>query len=357
MRTFDTSIIDRWMKAVWQRRGTDLHCTVGAPPVGRFDGRLEAIEGAPVLEGDDIERIVATLLGRESYDAFLEERQHDFGFDWGGEARVRANAFFQRGHVALSLRIIPDTIPTVAELGLPAICDRLVDLPQGLVIVTGPTGAGKTTSLAALIDAINTRRPAHVITVEEPIEFVHHHKRSLVNQREVGVDCTSFESALRAALREDPDVLLVGEMRDLETIAIALTMAETGHLVFATMHTNDAAQSMDRIVDVFPAASQNQIRVQLAGSLAAVISQRLLPRIGGGRVAAFEILIATSGVRNLVRDGKSAQLRNMITTGASAGMQTLESSLAEHVLARTIDYETALAASLFSKELQERVGR
>jgi twitching motility protein PilT len=357
MRIIDTSPVDAWLGATWERGCTDLHCTADAPPVARVDGSLEPVEGARVLSAGDTEQIVRTLLGIEAFAEFERDKHHDFSFNWGDRARVRANAFFQRGNVALALRIIPDVIPTMDDLGLPDVVNKLVDLPQGLVIVTGPTGAGKTTTLASVIDTINQRRAAHVITVEEPIEFVHHHKRALVNQREVGVDCPSFEGALRAALREDPDVLLVGEMRDLETISIALTMAETGHLVFATMHTNDAAQSVDRIVDVFPAESQNQIRVQLAGSLAAVLSQRLLPHVGGGRIAAFEVLIATPAVRNLIRDGKSAQLRNIISTGGPAGMQTLEMSLAELVNDGLVDVEDALGTSMYPKELEQRLDR
>jgi len=355
MHRIDTSSIDTALQAVWDRRGTDVHFTADSPPLGRVDGELEPIPGLAPLSAAETAKVVARLLDDDAMAIFEREKQVDFSFDWGGTARIRANAFLQRGTTALALRIIPDAIPTFEQLGLPPICDQLVDLPQGLVIVTGPTGAGKTTTLAAIINVINERRSAHVITVEEPIEFIHHHKRCAVNQREVGVDCTSFESALRSALREDPDVLLVGEMRDLETIAIALTMAETGHLVFATMHTNDAAQSVDRIVDVFQAESQNQIRVQLAGSLAAVISQRLLPRKTGGRVAAFEVLTASPAVRNLIRDGKSAQLRNMISTGAGAGMQTLESALADLVTSGAIDLDVALGATLYPKELHQRL--
>ena len=228
---------------------------------------------------------------------------------------------------AISLRLIPYRIPTFEDLRLPKIVEDLIHLPQGLVLVTGPTGTGKSTSLAAMIDTINRERACHIITIEDPIEYVHEHKMSAVNQRELGQDTLSFGRALRSVLREDPDVLLVGEMRDVETIAATLTIAETGHLVFATVHTNDAAQTLDRIVDVFPAEQQAQIRVQLAGSLQAIISQRLLPMVGGGRVAAFEILIATYAVKNIVRDGRTGQLRNQIATSARDGMRTLETSL------------------------------
>ncbi len=258
-------------------------------------------------------------------------------------ARLRGNAFMQRGEVALALRMIPSSIPTFEELGLPPVATWLAELPRGLVLVTGPTGCGKSTTLASIIDHINEHRELHILTVEDPIEYVHQHKRSVVNQREVGLDSQTFERALRSALREDPDVLLIGEMRDLESIQIALTMAETGHLVFATLHTNDAAQALDRIIDVFPADRQDQIRVQLAASLAAVLAQRLVPRIGGGMVAAFEVLVATPAVRNLLREGKTNQLRNVMTTSQKDGMLTLEASMARLVQAGLISYEAALS--------------
>jgi twitching motility protein PilT len=348
----DSTAIDPYLRVVWDRGGTDLLITAGAPPLARVDGQLGPIEGAPKLTHDDLQQIVLGMLDPEHRAELLEKRQIDFSFNWAGVARLRANAFVQRGSLALSLRVIPYEIPTFDQLGLPPVCDRLVDLPQGLVLVTGPTGAGKTTTLASMIDSINTRRSVHIITIEEPLEYVHHHKRAAVNQREVGVDCHSFAEALRASLREDPDVLLVGEMRDLETIQTAITLAETGHLVFATLHTNDAAATIDRIVDVFPAERQDQVRVQVAGSLAAVISQRLLPRIGGGRVAAFEVLIATYAVRNLVRDSKSAQLRNAIATGGEHGMQTLEASLSDLVARGLVTYEDACRVSVVPKEIE-----
>ena len=291
------------------------------------------------------------MIDEDHRHELLHHRQIDFSFEWEGHARIRANAFYQRDTLAIALRLIPHVIPTFGDLGVPSIVDAIVDLPQGLVLVTGPTGSGKSTTLAAMIDAINRRRALHILTIEDPLEYVHEHRNSAVNQREVGTDCESFGAALRAALREDPDVILLGEMRDLESIQTALSLAETGHLVFTTLHTNDAAMTVDRIVDVFPAERQDQIRVQLAGALSAVISQRLLLRIGGGRVAAFEILIATHAVRNLLRDGKSPQLRNVIATGAEYGMLTLEASLTDLVGLGIVDYDEACRVSVHPNEV------
>jgi twitching motility protein PilT len=251
----------------------------------------------------------------------------------------------------VALRLIPYDLPDLEFLGVPPVVRDFTTLPQGLVLVTGPTGSGKSTTLAALIDRINSTRPCHILTIEDPIEYVHRHKLAAVNQREVGTDTESFPRALRSALREDPDVLLVGEMRDLETIQTALTIAETGHLVFATLHTNDTAQALDRIVDVFPGDQQAQIRVQLANALTGIVYQRLLPRRDGGRVAAYEVLLATSAVRNLIREGKTRQLRNILSTGGREGMQTIEQSLTALVAAGTVDHATAVAASIFPNEV------
>jgi twitching motility protein PilT len=283
-----------------------------------------------------------------SFDANCEL---DFAFNWQGKARFRGNVFLQRGEVALALRLIPFAIPSFDELNLPESVRRFVDLPQGFVLVTGPTGGGKSTTLASMIDQINSSRRCHILTIEDPIEYVHEHKLSAVNQREIGSDSPNFDQALRSALREDPDVLLVGEMRDLASIQAALTIAETGHLVFATLHTNDSAQALDRIVDVFPTDRRTQIQVQLAHVLSGVIYQRLLPRKTGGLVAAFEVMMGNQAVRNLVREGKTKQLRNVISTCQAEGMRTLETSLNELVRDDIIDIETARGASMYPREL------
>jgi twitching motility protein PilT len=276
----------------------------------------------------------------------------DFSFSWQDRTRFRANAYFQQGSIALALRAIPYRIPSFEELGLPPVMEYFASLPQGLLLCTGPTGSGKSTTQASVIDFINTHRECHILTIEDPIEYVHHHKRSAVNQREVGFDTDSFARALRSALREDPDVILVGEMRDPETIQFALTIAETGHLVFATLHTNDASTALDRVVDVFPSERQAQIRVQLAASLAGVVSQRLVPRIGGGMVAAFEVLIANNPVRNLVREGKTHQIRNVISTNLREGMQTMEVALNSLIDQGLVSYDDALDRSMYPKEIK-----
>jgi twitching motility protein PilT len=347
----DLSPIDPYLRELWRRQASDLLLTARTPPLLRIDGHLEPLPGAPALDAADLEHIVPTVLGSELAARFVAEKEVDFSFEWTEDARFRANAFHQRATPALSLRLIPYRIPTLDDIGLPEIVNDLIQLPQGLILVTGPTGSGKSTTLASMIDAINEDRACHIITIEDPIEYVYEHKSSAVNQRELGADTNSFERALRSVLREDPDVLLVGEMRDIETIAAALTIAETGHLVFATLHTNDAAQTLDRIVDVFPSTQQSQIRVQLAGSLQAIMSQRLIPRIGGGRVAAFEILMASYAVRNIIRDGRTTQLRNQIATGARDGMQTLETSLNDLIAQGAIAYEEALVHTLFPNEV------
>jgi twitching motility protein PilT len=346
--------VERYVQELWERDATDLLLTAGAPPLMRIDGALTPVPGAAPLTPDDTERIVSELSGSELFERLHRDREIDFSFGWEDKARLRANAFHQRGALSLALRIIPYEIPTMDELNLPPAVQDLVNLPQGLILVTGPTGAGKSTSLASMLDWINTHRPCHIITIEDPIEYVHRNKLAAVDQREVGIDTLTFERGLRAAFREDPDVLLIGEMRDNETIRAALTLAETGHLVFATLHTNDAAQTADRIVDVFPAEQQAQIRVQLAGSLEAIVSQRLVPRSGGGMVAAFEVLIATYAARNIIRDGRSNQLRNVIMTGASEGMQTLEMALTALVAEGLCDREEAVNHSLHPKEVMAR---
>jgi twitching motility protein PilT len=343
--------VEPLLQELWNRRGTDLLITVGAPPLVRIDGSLVPVAGASPFGPEDTDHIVRELLGSDLSARFDSDLEVDFAFSWASRGRFRGNAFHQRGNAALALRLIPFQIPTFDQLGLPPIADELVELPQGLVLVTGPTGSGKSTTLASMLDVINSNRACHIVTIEDPIEYVHQHKRAAVNQREVGVDTATFARALRSAFREDPDVLLIGEMRDNETIQTALTIAETGHLVFATLHTNDAAQTLDRIVDVFPGEQQSQIRIQLAGALQAVISQRLVPRLGGGRVAAFEVLMANFAVRNIVRDGRTNQLRNIIATGSKDGMLTLEASLSSLITEGSISREEAISHSLFPSEL------
>src|SRR5689334_9339949 len=291
------------------------------------------------------------LLGAEQLEDLWRDRDIDFAFSWGSY-RFRGNAFFQRGLPAIALRLIQREIPTFDEIGVPYAVRELIELQRGLVLFTGPTGSGKSTTMATLVDAINAQRACHILTIEDPIEYLHMNRQAIVHQREVGLDAQSFERALRAALREDPDVVLVGEMRDPESISITLTLAETGHLVMSSLHTNDAPQTLDRIVDVFPAERQGQIRQQLASTLSAVIAQRLVPRIGGGLIAAYEVLLGTPPVQNLVREGKANQLRNAMQIALSAGHKTLEMSLNELQAAGIVAHEDALATAFVQHEIE-----
>src|SRR5438270_157732 len=346
--------VDRLLDALWRAGGTDLLLTAGVPPLLRVHGDLHPLPEHPALTGADTDALLAELLTPEQDAGWRATHEYDFSFSWRDNARIRGNAFSQRGGTALALRMIPRVIPTMAQLGLPPVLWDFTRRHQGLVLVTGPTGSGKSTTLAALINQINADRACHILTVEDPIEYVHNHQRSAVNQREVGADTASFPDALRSALREDPDVLLVGEMRDLESIRFALTIAETGHLVFATLHTNDTAQSLTRMVDVFPAEQQAQIRVQLASALSCVVYQRLVPRVGGGMVAAYEVLVANSAVRNLIKEGKTHQLRNSLVTGQRDGMVTFEQSLSMLVQAGVVTWDDAVARSLYPKDIESR---
>jgi twitching motility protein PilT len=345
------SRVDGLLEELWNAGGTDLLLTAGIPPQIRVHGDLYPVHGARPLTADDTEAMVAELLSPAQSAAFAAQQDYDFSFGWRDQARIRGNVFVQRDQTALALRMIPRAVPTIDELGLPPVLADLLTRHQGLILVTGPTGSGKSTSLAAMVDRINTQRACHILTIEDPIEYVHDHKRSLVSQREVGTDTPSFNDALRAALREDPDVLLVGEMRDLESIRFALTLAETGHLVFATLHTNDTAQSISRMIDVFPAEQQAQVRVQLAAALSAVVYQRLIPRVGGGMVAAYEVLVANSAARNLIKEGKTHQLRNVLVTSQREGMITLEQSLSALVRDGVVRHEDAVPRSLYPKEI------
>jgi len=343
-------LIERYLEALSERAGSDLLLQPGSPPMIRVEGALMALEH-PDLSSEFTRAVVAELVTPEMLRSLDAGRQLDFAIQWREGARLRANAFYQRDTISVAMRMLPRQIPTLDELGLPHAAQEFCELPRGLVLVTGPTGSGKSTTLAAMIESINQRRPCHIITIEDPIEYIHTNARALVNQREVGRDATSFTAALRSVFREDPDVVLIGEMRDFETIASALTIAETGHLVLATLHTNDSAQTIDRIVDVFPGEQQQQVRTQLANCLAGAIYQQLLRSIGGGRVAAFEILIATSAVRNLIKEGKTNQIRNVLQTSLREGMQTLERSLAQLSREGLISMDEARAHSLHPDEI------
>jgi twitching motility protein PilT len=348
------SRIDALLATLWHAGGTDLLLSAGLPPMLRVDGSLSPAPGTGALTADDTEALLAEVLTPEQARAWDASQEYDFAFSWREHARIRGNAFTQRGLTAVALRMIPRTIPSPEALGLPPALRDLALRHQGLILMTGPTGSGKSTTLASLIDLINRTRGCHIITLEDPIEYVHDHKVAVVNQREVGTDTANFPDALRSVLREDPDVLLVGEMRDLESIRFALTAAETGHLVFATLHTNDTAQSIGRMIDVFPAEQQAQIRVQLAAALSAVVYQRLIPKIGGGMTAAYEVFVATPAVRNLIKEGKTHQLRNCLVTGARDGMVTLEQSLSELVLAGVVAEADAVARSLYPQDIAIR---
>lgn len=333
--------IEILLEEVIKKKASDLHLQVGLPPMLRVDGKLVPITGAEVLNDEAVEALVFAILDEDQKQILLKDKEFDFSFAFGDLARFRVNAFHERGNLAAALRLISNNILTVEQLGLPPIVSKFADYARGLVLVTGPTGSGKSTTLAAMIHKINTERSDHIITIEDPIEYTHKSKHSVIVQREVHYDTYSFSAALRSALREDPDVVLIGEMRDLETIASAITIAETGHLVFATLHTNSAAQSIDRMIDVFPPHQQPQIRSQLSNILMAICSQRLIPAIGGGRIAAAEILVATPAVRNIIREGKTHQLEAVIQTGGEHGMQSMDKTLVGLVHSGTISYEEA----------------
>jgi twitching motility protein PilT len=343
--------LDAWLAELDERDGTDILLTHDSPPLLRVDGRLTPLMDAEPLTGEEIEVIARSQIKDQYGDRLHQGRDVDFSFSWRQKARIRANAFYQRGNCSLSLRRIPMKIPTPSELGIPGVMAGILRNPSGIILVTGPTGSGKSTTMAAMVDTINRVRPCHIITIEDPIEYLHTNQQAAVSQREVGTDTESFDRALRSALREDPDVVMVGEMRDLESIAFALTIAETGHLVLATMHTNDSAQTIDRIIDVFPAERRPQIQVQLAGTLLAVIYQRLIPKVDMGMVAAYEIMVGVPAVRNLVREGKTRQLRNVVATHRADGMQTLEFALEGLINDGTIDYQTALDASIYPQDI------
>lgn len=329
-----------------QKNASDLHLSVGFPPMIRVHGELFPVAGEAVVTPDQIEGLIKPLVSPGQQEIFKNTYELDFSFEVTGKARFRANLYRQKGHPAVALRLIPYTIPLIDSLGLPSVVKKLTELKQGFVLVTGPTGHGKSTTLASFINNINQTRAAHIVTIEDPIEYIYPAGKSLIDQREMYFDTKSWGNALRAALREDPDVVLIGEMRDLETISSAMTIAETGHLVFATLHTNSAAQSVDRIVDVFPKEQQPQIRLQLAATLEAIISQRLIPTIEPGRVLGAEILLANPAIRSIIREAKTYMIDNVMETSAELGMQTFERSLAALVKTGRISQDMALRFAL-----------
>jgi twitching motility protein PilT len=338
---------------VLERRASDLHITAGARPAVRVRGRLVPLEKYPVLTPTDTREVIYSILTNDQRQRLETDWQIDFAYAIPNVARFRVNAYFQRSAIGAAFRLIPFEIKSIEELGLPSVCHELAHKPRGFVLVTGPTGSGKSTSLAAIVDEINRTREDHILTIEDPIEFLHPHKKCVVNQREVGSDAQSFGMGIKAALRQDPDVILVGEMRDLETISTALTAAETGHLVFATLHTQSAPATVDRIIDVFPPEQQQQVRVQLSVALQGVITQQLLPTAdGAGRIAACEVMIPTPAVRNLIREGKTHQILSAMQTGSSSGMQTMDAALATLVRQGKISQKLAETRSSQPDELR-----
>jgi twitching motility protein PilT len=350
--------VDVLLERVVELRASDLHLTSGSPPAVRVHGHIQLLNDFTVLDPDNVRQLVYRITTTEQQKHLELKRQLDFAHGVRGLGRFRVNAYFQRESMAAAFRLIPTEIKSVEELGLPGALHDLTTRPRGLVLVTGPTGSGKSTTLASLIDEINVTRSDHIITIEDPIEFLHFHKRCIINQREIGQDATGFADALRGALRQDPDVILVGEMRDLETIATALTAAETGHLVFATLHTQSAPSTIDRIIDVFPAEQQDQVRMQLANSLQGIVTQTLLPRADHtGRVCALEILFLDDAIRNLIRQGKIEQVYSYMQTGTRRGMMTMEQSLTDLVQRRQVTIQEAIGRSSRPEALLEALER
>ena len=347
-----------FLMGVIEKKGSDLHLTAGLPPMIRINGELVPLKGYRKLVPKDLQELIYSMLTQKQREKFEENLELDVSYSLPGKARFRVNIFQQRDSMGAVMRLIPFEVKTLEELGLPTAVSEFANLRRGLVLITGVTGSGKSTTLAGLIDIINSKRSDHIMTVEDPIEFLHRHKKSVVNQREVGTDTHGFAPALKHVLRQDPDVILVGELRDLETISTALTAAETGHLVFGTLHTQDAPQSVDRIIDVFPPHQQEQIRIQLASTLAGVVSQQLVPTSDGkSRAAAVEVLVATSAVRNLIHSGKTHQIYTSIQVGTRYGMQIMDQALAELVASRTITYEAALERCHKVEEFNRLAGR
>jgi twitching motility protein PilT len=347
--------VDDLLRDMIERGASDLHICVGVPPIVRVDGQLMPLNYEK-FNAVQTQRMMYDILSDEQIQRFEDTWELDFSYSLQNMSRFRVNIFKDKGTVASAFRTIPMKIPTIKELGLPSVLESIARYPRGLVLVTGPTGSGKSTSLAAMIHQINTERSVHIITIEDPIEYLHQHRMSVINQREVGQDTKEFANALRAALREDPDVILVGEMRDLETMQNAIRAAETGHLVFATLHTNSAAQTVDRVVDQFPVDQQEQIRLMLSNSLQAVLCQQLMPRAGmPGRVCAMEIMIASPAVRNLIREAKSHQLPSIIQTSAQMGMQTMDQHLRDLYLKGVITYDDAISRAMNPEDLKNMI--
>ncbi|MDD2418472.1 MAG: type IV pilus twitching motility protein PilT [Oscillospiraceae bacterium] len=351
------NIVETILNLAVERKCSDIHITVGVPPMGRIDGQLTPFDGYDRLTNDQTKSLAYSMVNEDQLKRLEQNGEVDFSYSISNLGRFRVNIFRQRGSFSVVLRVLSSKIPTIDELGLPLVLKDLALKPRGLILVTGPTGSGKSTTLASIIDYINNNRRGHILTLEDPIEYLHKHNRCIVNQREVGDDSKSFASGLRSALREDPDVILVGEMRDLETISIAVSAAETGHLVLSTLHTVNAAQTVDRIIDMYPSNQQQQIKVQLAGVLQGVISQQLLRVQGGhGRVAAFEILLFSDGMRNIIREGKTQQIPSMMQTAFSQGMMTMDYSLAQHVKKGNIILQDALLHCTDSEMLKRYLG-
>jgi len=349
-----TVLIDKLLMACVKQGASDIHITTGQPPVFRLHGRLRKLE-TKVLESDDTVSLMKSITPERCQRELQENGSTDFGFAFGEEARFRVSVFKQRGDIAMVLRQIPNDLLTPEQLGLPEACIKAVMRPRGLFLVTGPTGSGKSTTLASLINYINNTVDHHIITIEDPIEFYHYHKMSTVNQREVGVDVPSFAEALRRALRQDPDVILVGELRDLETIEAAISAAETGHVVFGTLHTNSAQGTVNRIIDAFPGNLQDQVRTQLASALIAVVAQTLLPRIGGGRCAAYEMLFVTSAISNLIRENKTFRINSAIQTGQKYGMQLMDDALFKLWRDEKVTMDDVLGKSHNPDDLAKRI--
>jgi twitching motility protein PilT len=349
-----TILIDKLLQACVKQGASDIHIVVGQPPVFRLHGRMRKLE-TKVLEPDDSVALMKSIAPERSQRELQEKGSADFGFAFGELARFRVSIFKQRGFVSMVLRQIPNNMLSPQQLGLPEVCVKLVLRPRGLFLVTGPTGSGKSTTLASLVNYINENVDHHIITIEDPIEFYHYHKKSTINQREIGVDVPSFSEAIRRALRQDPDVILVGEMRDLETISAAISAAETGHMVFATLHTNSAMGTVNRMIDAFPGNLQDQIRTQLSTALIGIIAQTLLPKIGGGRLAAYEILVVTSGIANLIRENKTFRISSAIQTGAKFGMQLMDDALFKCWLEEKVTLEDCLAKAHNADELAKRI--